>query len=113
MDASQDMIQQMIEFYTNDNTIVPLTLTKSKVYVGIQKADGKKCARCWNYSTRVGEDQNHPTICERCVGFIREMGLYGTPFIEDIEYRKWKKLKAKRVSKRKKRKRAQKKSNGT
>ena len=29
-------------------------------------ADGKKCERCWNYSTRVGEDTQHPTICDRC-----------------------------------------------
>ncbi len=34
--------------------------------VEIQKADGKKCERCWNYSTRVGEFSDYPTVCERC-----------------------------------------------
>ena len=35
--------------------------------IGVVKADGKKCDRCWNYSTRVGESVEHPTICDRCV----------------------------------------------
>ncbi len=34
--------------------------------VEIQKADGEKCERCWNYSTRVGEFSEWPTVCERC-----------------------------------------------
>lgn len=34
--------------------------------VGIIKAEGKKCDRCWNYSTKVGECMDDPTICERC-----------------------------------------------
>jgi isoleucyl-tRNA synthetase len=36
------------------------------VSVGVVKADGQKCDRCWNYSTRVGEFPDDPTICERC-----------------------------------------------
>ena len=35
--------------------------------VGVVDAEGKKCDRCWNYSTHVGESSEHPTICERCV----------------------------------------------
>ncbi len=35
--------------------------------VGIVKADGTKCDRCWNYSLNVGKFSDHPTICERCV----------------------------------------------
>jgi isoleucyl-tRNA synthetase len=34
--------------------------------VGVVKADGQKCDRCWNYSTHVGEFPDDPTICERC-----------------------------------------------
>jgi len=34
--------------------------------IEIQKADGKKCDRCWNYSVRVGEFDKYPTVCERC-----------------------------------------------
>lgn len=36
------------------------------VAVGIVKAEGEKCERCWNYSTHVGEFPEDPTICERC-----------------------------------------------
>jgi len=34
--------------------------------VEIVRADGEKCERCWNYSTRVGEFSKWPTVCERC-----------------------------------------------
>lgn len=34
--------------------------------VTIERADGAKCDRCWNYSTRVGEFTDYPTVCERC-----------------------------------------------
>jgi isoleucyl-tRNA synthetase len=34
--------------------------------VGVDKADGEKCDRCWNYSVHVGELTEHPTLCERC-----------------------------------------------
>ena len=42
--------------------------------VEIQKADGSKCERCWNYSTRVGEFAEYPTVCERCSQALDEIG---------------------------------------
>jgi isoleucyl-tRNA synthetase len=33
-----------------------------------------KCERCWNYSTRVGEDKQYPTVCERCSAVLKEIG---------------------------------------
>lgn len=41
--------------------------------VEIQKADGAKCERCWNYSTRVGEFEKYPTVCERCNDALSEI----------------------------------------
>jgi isoleucyl-tRNA synthetase len=35
--------------------------------IGVVDAEGHKCARCWNYSTRVGQSSEHPALCERCV----------------------------------------------
>ncbi len=35
--------------------------------IGIVNADGQKCHRCWNYSTHVGESEEHPLLCERCI----------------------------------------------
>jgi len=41
--------------------------------VEIRKADGMKCERCWNYSTRVGEFEKYPTVCERCIEALNEL----------------------------------------
>lgn len=41
--------------------------------VVIEKADGQKCERCWNYSTRVGEFEKYPTVCERCFEALSEL----------------------------------------
>ncbi len=34
--------------------------------VQITKAQGDKCERCWNYDTTVGENDDHPSVCQRC-----------------------------------------------
>jgi isoleucyl-tRNA synthetase len=39
----------------------------------VQRADGAKCERCWNYSTHVGENADYPTVCERCVKALAEI----------------------------------------
>ncbi|HLM59498.1 MAG TPA: isoleucine--tRNA ligase [Pyrinomonadaceae bacterium] len=41
--------------------------------VEIQKADGAKCERCWNFSTRVGEFTAYPTVCERCAAALSQI----------------------------------------
>jgi isoleucyl-tRNA synthetase len=41
--------------------------------VTVQRAEGKKCDRCWNFSTHVGENSRYPTICERCSEAIAEI----------------------------------------
>jgi isoleucyl-tRNA synthetase len=41
--------------------------------IEVQRADGTKCERCWNYSTRVGEFERYPTVCERCAAALREI----------------------------------------
>jgi len=47
--------------------------------VTIHRARGKKCERCWNYSVRVGESGDYPTVCERCLPVLREIeGSAGT-----------------------------------
>jgi len=45
----------------------------SGVKIEVSKAPGKKCERCWNYSTRVGEDKAYPTVCERCSAVLKEI----------------------------------------
>ncbi|MFA5321254.1 MAG: isoleucine--tRNA ligase [Smithella sp.] len=35
--------------------------------VGVEKARGGKCERCWIYEESVGSDSQHPTVCARCL----------------------------------------------
>jgi len=35
--------------------------------VGVEKARGTKCERCWIYDESVGTDATHPTVCKRCL----------------------------------------------
>jgi isoleucyl-tRNA synthetase len=49
----------------------------SEPCLGIARADGAKCERCWNYSTHVGESADYPTVCERCVAALNEIEAAG------------------------------------
>ncbi|HXW92585.1 MAG TPA: isoleucine--tRNA ligase [Terriglobales bacterium] len=48
------------------------------VKVVVSRAAGRKCERCWNYSTHVGEDRAYPTICERCSPVLKEIAASAT-----------------------------------
>jgi isoleucyl-tRNA synthetase len=41
--------------------------------IKIERADGAKCERCWNYSKHVGENSRYPTVCERCTEALAEI----------------------------------------
>lgn len=40
------------------------------VAVVVEMAEGEKCERCWKYSTEVGKNSEHPTICPRCAAVL-------------------------------------------
>jgi len=44
----------------------------SNLEIKIEKAKGKKCERCWNYSSYLGENKEHPTLCKRCYEIVRK-----------------------------------------
>ncbi len=46
----------------------------AELSVKIEKALGRKCDRCWNFSEEVGKDQRYPTVCERCSAALKEIG---------------------------------------
>lgn len=48
--------------------------SESGISVGVTKANGKKCDRCWYYSDNVGEDHTHHDVCLRCASVIRTDG---------------------------------------
>ncbi len=39
--------------------------------VEVRRASGAKCERCWMWSPAVGQDREHPGLCERCVPIVR------------------------------------------
>ena len=51
--------------------------TADKMYettgITVQKADGEKCERCWTYSTELGQDPAHPTLCPRCTEVVNSL----------------------------------------
>jgi isoleucyl-tRNA synthetase len=49
------------------------TITGGFHVSSVRHAEGEKCERCWNYSTRVGESHRYPTACERCVEALAEI----------------------------------------
>ena len=43
--------------------------------VTVLKADGEKCERCWKFSSTVGSDAEHPTLCAHCASVMKELSL--------------------------------------
>ena len=42
------------------------------IAVGVEKAAGTKCVRCWNYSEKTGKSKTHPLLCDKCLAAIGE-----------------------------------------
>jgi isoleucyl-tRNA synthetase len=51
-----------------DEQYIATTGTLSGCVIGIKKADGEKCARCWFYAEELGADLGlaHSDVCQRC-----------------------------------------------
>jgi isoleucyl-tRNA synthetase len=60
-------------FIVSQVNVVPSDEGASGVVVNVLPAKGKKCERCWNYSTQVGENARYPNVCERCVAALEEI----------------------------------------
>ncbi|MBC7900825.1 MAG: class I tRNA ligase family protein, partial [Saprospiraceae bacterium] len=75
--ADKETTMFLLDYY--ENLRYTFIVSQVEVHEGeamkveIQKADGEKCERCWNYSTRVGEFEKYPTVCERCFDALNEI----------------------------------------
>ena len=55
-----------------DGEINAPVLHKSEgITVGVEKAKGQKCPRCWMYSEDIGKDKEYPELCPKCVRALR------------------------------------------
>jgi len=43
-----------------------------EVVVKVAPARGTRCARCWKHEQSVGQDKEHPELCERCAKVVKE-----------------------------------------
>lgn len=43
--------------------------------VEVYAQDGEKCERCWVISPTVGQQEAHPTLCDRCASIVENMEL--------------------------------------
>jgi len=40
----------------------------------VEKSIGDKCVRCWHYIDDVGSNEEHPSVCGRCITNIAGQG---------------------------------------
>jgi len=66
--VSQVELQKTSELSFENSLALDASL---EISVNIDKADGLKCERCWNYRPAVGTFTDHPTLCDRCVRAIQ------------------------------------------
>ena len=72
-DASYKILSENTDLLASVLIVSSVEVVRSEsgdtVYT-VTKAEGEKCERCWIYSTSVGKNTVHPTLCARCAGVI-------------------------------------------
>ena len=68
-----DFIQKVLPELKSVFIVSEVKLEKAdgELEVAVTKAEGEKCERCWAYSTTVGADAEHPTLCARCAAILK------------------------------------------
>jgi isoleucyl-tRNA synthetase len=60
----------------NVSSVVPLpdkaNPDTTEFAIDVLTGRGEKCERCWHWETDVGSTPDHPTICARCVGAVKQ-----------------------------------------
>jgi isoleucyl-tRNA synthetase len=73
---------ETLAFLRETESLLPLVLKVSQVSVTessgeltvkVAHADGKKCARCWNWRDSVGANAAHPELCESCAAIVQSL----------------------------------------
>jgi isoleucyl-tRNA synthetase len=69
----ESRVELLPTFFIVSEVTVSFDNVDEEVEVEVERAEGKKCSRCWNYRTSVGRDPDHPEICDRCLTVLREL----------------------------------------
>ncbi len=59
IEVNKDNFQSDINYYEFDN-----------LNIGVLKATGNRCERCWSYDVSVGSELKHKTLCKRCYDVV-------------------------------------------
>ena len=73
-DYTEDEVSDL--FIVSQTKFVDDELEKSEIEgisIGVTKALGKKCERCWKYSEEVGKDERYPDVDPRCAKVLVEL----------------------------------------
>jgi isoleucyl-tRNA synthetase len=49
-----------------------------EIGISVNKAEGQKCERCWNYSGSVGKNQEHSSLCDKCLQAVTALNKDAT-----------------------------------
>jgi isoleucyl-tRNA synthetase len=84
LDADVDLLASSNDYpmLKSVEDLLPMIFIVSKVtlkqgpstVVGVTPASGQKCVRCWKWSESVGQDKEHPTLCQRCSSVVGSNG---------------------------------------
>jgi isoleucyl-tRNA synthetase len=66
MESKEDILSICGDCYSQEKP-------ESGCTVGILKAKGTKCERCWFHDETVGDEADHPTLCSRCTSIVRHL----------------------------------------
>jgi len=67
------IVSQVAISEENSQSAATANSAQDGLRIRIERAQGAKCERCWNYSTHVGESADYPALCERCVAALEEI----------------------------------------
>jgi isoleucyl-tRNA synthetase len=75
-DLAQLFIVSAVDLAESDDkmTAAPHKSEKMDLLIAVRKAGGEKCQRCWVYSESVGDSEEFPDVCEKCVAAMSEIG---------------------------------------
>ena len=70
MDQKAEELKELQEVLEMVLIVSKVEIKEGEKHIEVSKAAGLKCERCWKYNEHVGENEEHSTICPRCIEAI-------------------------------------------
>ncbi|MCM8783071.1 MAG: isoleucine--tRNA ligase, partial [Candidatus Omnitrophica bacterium] len=69
----EGLLQDLPEILRVSQVEIKKVEVAEEIDIKVEKAEGNRCMRCWNYSHTVGKDHKHPQLCQRCREIVEEI----------------------------------------